>query len=244
MGKVFRDIERQREALTCEEEDRLLWEARRLEICFLGLAKGTRASYRCQLRRLDAWLERRELTHALLARYLLYRHRGAAERGVNKLAPGSLRTIVSAARWRADKLDRNSPVGRETESVLKHARRDGSAAGGTGLPGRGRGVAPGPGGPGRGGGPGLSARSRVLRQLRLLASNWPLAVAHGSRPLLQASLREAKVENSSVGHRLVKRRKNNKSRYGVTASTLVAAAQWPGLSRLGRRPWRYAGRVG
>ncbi len=85
----------------------------------------------------------------------------------------------------------------------------------------------------------------AIRQLRLLASNGPLSVAHGSRALLQASLREAKVENSSAGgHRLVKRRRNNKSRDDVVAAILVAAAQWPRLAQLGRPSWRYAGRAG
>lgn len=92
---------------------------------------------------------------------------------------------------------------------------------------------------------GWSFCTAAIRQLRLRASNGPLAVAHGSRVLLLASLREAKVENSSVGgHRLVKRKKNNKSRDAVTAAVLMAVAQWPRLARLGRSPWRYAGRVG
>lgn len=70
-------------------------------------------------------------------------------------------------------------------------------------------------------------------------------MAYGSPALLQASLREAKVENSfAAGHRLVKRRRNKKSRDDMAAAVLVAAAQWPRLGQLGRPSWRYAGRAG
>lgn len=86
--------------------------------------------------------------------------------------------------------------------------------------------------------PGWSFWTSAIRQLRLLASNGPLSVPVGSRSLLQASLREAKVENSNAGgHRLVKRRKNNKSRDDAVAAVLVAAAQWPQLAELSRPAW-------
>ena len=110
--------------MACEEEDRLLWEARRLEICYLALANGTRASYRCQLRRHEAWLGRRELMDALLARHLLYHYRGDAERGMKKLPRDSLRAIVSAVQWRASSIGPYRSDGRPSRSSSTPAETD------------------------------------------------------------------------------------------------------------------------
>ena len=101
---------------------------RKLSRAFLRLAKGTRKNYRAQLRRLDAWLDGRELTDSTLADYILTRHREG-------LAPGSHVALLNAVKFRAKATGSPSPVGQETDDVLAYTKREGA--------GRGRGYAPG-----------------------------------------------------------------------------------------------------
>ena len=89
-----------------------------------------------------------------------------------------------------------------------------------------------------------SESSFDIRALRKQATDGPLAIAKGSRGLLQASLAVAAVANDDAGNvRLQKRGANNESRDDVAAALVLAAGAWE-RGRAQRPRWRYAGLAG
>ena len=101
-----------------------------------SVSPNTRRAYAGALRRLDAWLDGRELDDAALASYLAELHDAGR-------ASTSASMAVAAACFRAKLAGRPSPAGERTARVLAGYRRTASD--------RGRGQARGVGGPNAGG---------------------------------------------------------------------------------------------
>ena len=82
-----------------------------------------------------------------------------------------------------------------------------------------------------------SEAAEDIRGLRRLAADGPLAVDHGSRSLIQASLSVARVKNDDQGSvRLVKDGTNNTARDDVAAALTLAAGALARAPRPARRP--------
>ena len=87
-----------------------------------SLAGQTRATYRSTLRRLDKWRGGRPLDDTSLADWCTELHKQGK-------APASAQMVVNAARFRADALGADNPVGNETRRALKMISREGANRG-------------------------------------------------------------------------------------------------------------------
>ena len=99
------------------------------ELIRAGVAENTLRAYRTSIKALEAWLNGRALTDALLAKYVTELHT-EYER-----APATINQVVAAVRWMAERESDETgkevvpPIGRLTKGTMAGIRREGSDRG-------------------------------------------------------------------------------------------------------------------
>lgn len=99
------------------------------ELIRAGVAENTLRAYRTSIKALDAWLNGRVLTDALLAEYLTELHTDYGR------APATISQVVAAVKWTAQMQADESgeevlpPIGRLTQATMAGIRREGSHRG-------------------------------------------------------------------------------------------------------------------
>ena len=99
------------------------------ELIRAGVAENTLRAYRTSIKALDAWLNGRVLTDALLAEYLTELHTDYGR------APATISQVVAAVKWTAEMQadetgeEVHPPIGRLTKGTMKGIRREGSHRG-------------------------------------------------------------------------------------------------------------------
>lgn len=94
----------------------------KLARAFEAVAVSTAKTYRSALRLLDEWLNGRQLTDDTLAAYCLQLHEDGK-------SPGTINTMLSSVRFRAEMLGEPVPIGPETKRARLIFRRQGATRG-------------------------------------------------------------------------------------------------------------------